>query len=69
VIRWADPADVDLCIVVRADDRRVRDRTPELLPDRFPLPIDLLVVTEEELEAMASRSPSWHRSIVSGREM
>jgi uncharacterized protein len=62
-------SDVDLCIVVRAADRRVRDRTPDFLPDRFPLPLDLLVVTEEELGAMASRSPSWHQAIVSGREM
>lgn len=59
-------SDVDLCVVIEGDDRRPRDRLPDYMPDGFPVGIDLIVVTEEELEALAKRSPTWHRAIVSG---
>jgi uncharacterized protein len=62
-------SDVDLCIVLEADHRRPRDRIPEYLPDRFPVGIDLIVLTEGELQELERRSPSWHRAIVSGREV
>ena len=60
-------SDVDLCVVVRSDDRRPRDRIPDYLPERFPVGIDLVVLTERELEQMRDRSPSWHSAIVAGR--
>lgn len=60
-------SDVDLCVVVESDDRRPRDRIPDYLPDRFPAGVDLLVLTEAELENLAARAPTWHRAIVSGR--
>jgi hypothetical protein len=45
----------------------MRDRIPDYLPDRFPFPLDLVVVTERELTELAQRAPSWHRAIVSGK--
>ena len=62
-------SDVDICVVVRADSRRPRDRIPDYLPDRFPVGIDLLVLTESEMDAMAVRSPGWHEAITAGRAM
>ena len=63
-------SDVDLCVVLEGSEpRRPRDRIPEYLPDRFPVGMDLTVLTEEELADLARRAPSWHRAIVSGRSM
>ncbi len=62
-------SDVDLCIVLTSDPRRPRDRLPAFLPDRFPVGIDLIVLTEEELRELAERAPTWHRAIVSGQAM
>ena len=60
-------SDVDLCIVVDADARRMRDRVPDYLPIRFPAPLDLIVLTEAELSSLPQRAPSWYRAIVAGR--
>lgn len=66
----ATPAsDVDLCVVVEADERRPRDRLPDYLPDRFPVGLDLVVFTEDEMAELARRAPSWHRAIAGGRRM
>lgn len=62
-------SDVDLCLVVDADERAPRDRVPHYLPGRFPVGVDLVVVTEEEMTELADRAPSWHRAIVGGREL
>ena len=62
-------SDVDLCIVLESDDRPPRDRVPDFLPHSFPVGIDLVIFTEEELRDLAKRAPSWHRAIVSGRVM
>ena len=62
-------SDVDLCIVLRADQRRPRDRVPEFLPARFPVGMDLIVLTETELRQLSLRSPSWHQAITAGRSM
>jgi uncharacterized protein len=60
-------SDADICVVVSEDERRPRDRLPEFLPARFPVGIDLSVVTEEELESLRERAPEWYRAITSGR--
>lgn len=62
-------SDVDLCVVVESDDRRPRDRLPDFLPSRFPVGVDLTVLTRAELAELAERAPSWHRAIVSGRRL
>ncbi len=62
-------SDADICIVVRDDSRRPRDRTPEYMPTKFPVGIDLVVLTESEISALATRSPGWHRAITAGRVM
>lgn len=61
-------SEVDLCVVVESDDRPSRERTPDYLPDRFPVGVDVVVFTEE-LDALAERAPGWHRAIVEGREV
>lgn len=62
-------SDVDLCVVVETDPRRPRDRLPDFLPSRFPVGIDLAVVTRAELDELARRAPSRHEAIVSGRRI
>jgi predicted nucleotidyltransferase len=43
-------SDVDLLIVLGADERRFMDRIPEFLPDSFPVGVDVLPWTLAELE-------------------
>ena len=62
-------SDVDLCVIVKADVRRPRDRVPDYLPERFPVGLDLVVLTEDEMEELPERAPSWHRAMVEGREL
>lgn len=62
-------SDVDLCVVVSHADRPPHDRMPDYLPERFPVGVDLVVLTEEELEGLRDRSPGWHQAITSGRAL
>lgn len=62
-------SDVDLCVVVEADDRRPRHRLPDYLPGRFPVGVDLVVLTEAEMRELPERAPKWHRAIVGGRKL
>lgn len=62
-------SDVDLCIVVEDDDRPARARSPDYLPTRFPVPLDLTVLTEAEWRRLPERTPSWHRAITAGVEL
>jgi len=62
-------SDVDLCVVVDSDDRPPRERVPEYLPARFPVGVDLVVLTEAELGELADRAPSWRKAILGGREL
>jgi uncharacterized protein len=50
---WAPGSDLDILIVLTRADRPVRDRIPELFPDRFPVPVDLFPYTREELQDRA----------------
>ncbi len=62
-------SDVDLCLVLERSDKRFRDRIPDYLPDRFPLPLDVFPYTEKELARLALESPGWHRQILRGRDV
>jgi predicted nucleotidyltransferase len=62
-------SDVDLCVVVTDDHRRARDRIPDFLPDAFPAGVDLLVLTEKELQDLSVRNPGWYEAITSGRQV
>ncbi len=62
-------SDVDLCIVVEHDDRPARARAPDYLPERFPVPLDLTVLTEDEWRRLPERASSWHRAITAGVEL
>jgi predicted nucleotidyltransferase len=48
---WAPGSDLDVLIVLAAADLPVRDRIPTLLPERFPVPVDLFPFTRDELRA------------------
>jgi len=65
--RATPSSDVDLCIIVSADDRRPRDRIPYYLPERFPTGVDLTVFTESEWAELPARSPSFHTAVTAGR--
>jgi predicted nucleotidyltransferase len=68
--RTASPSsDVDLCIIIEDDDRPPRARTPDYLPSRFPVPLDLTVLTEAEWRSLPERAASWHRAITGGVEL
>jgi hypothetical protein len=60
---------VDLCIVVSEDPRRPQERIPEYLPARFPVPLDLTVLTEEEFTDLPEHSPEFSRAILGGRRL
>lgn len=42
-------------------------RVPDYLPDRFPVPLDLAVLTEAEWRQLPERAPGWFRAIAAGR--
>jgi predicted nucleotidyltransferase len=50
---WAPGSDLDVVIVLTRADGQVRDRIPALLPERFPVPVDLFPYTREELRERA----------------
>lgn len=62
-------SDVDLCVVVEDDERRPRHRVPDFLPRRFPVGVDMVVLTEDEFDALPRRAPSWHAAILEGEEV
>ena len=50
---WAPGSDLDILIVLTRAHGSVRDRIPDLLPDRFSVPVDLFPYTREELQERA----------------
>ena len=62
-------SDVDLCLILSASDKPVRERGPAYLPVGFPVGIDLVAYTQTEFEQLAERSPGWHAAIASGRDL
>ena len=62
-------SDVDLCVIVGDDARQRRDRVADLVPPRFPQPLDLLVLTTDEWDRLSDRSPGLYAAISSGREI
>jgi hypothetical protein len=42
---------------------------PDDPPDGFPVGIDLVVLTEGELQELATRTPGWYHAITSGRRV
>ena len=62
-------SDVDLGLVVSGSSKPRHERTPEYLPVGFPVGVDLSVYTRSEFARLAEESPSWHATIVGGREL
>ena len=63
-------SDVDLCVLLTTSPiRRIRDRIPLYLPDRFPGSIDVFPYTLEEFAALQHTAPSWWRAIRAGRTL
>jgi predicted nucleotidyltransferase len=50
---YAPGSDLDLLIVLTHAHGPVRDRVPDLLPRRFPVPVDVFPYTREELRERA----------------
>jgi len=50
---YAPGSDLDLFIVLREADRPIRDRIPGLIPERFPVGVDLFPYTREEMRDLA----------------
>jgi predicted nucleotidyltransferase len=46
-------SDLDLFIILTHSDKSVRDRIPDLLPDAFPVGVDLFPYTRSEMEGLA----------------
>ena len=67
---WGPGSDVDLCVILTRDSRRVQDRIPDFLPRQFPVGLDIFPYTREEFDSLARSHSSWHREILSrGRVM
>lgn len=62
-------SDVDLCLILSASDKSVRDRIPDYLPLGFPVGIDLFPYTQDEFDRLRQEAPTWYSTIVSGREL
>ena len=62
-------SDVDLCVVLGHAAEKFRDRIPALLPDAFPVGLDIFPYTEEEMERLRVTSPGWHATLTTGREL
>jgi predicted nucleotidyltransferase len=52
---YAPGSDLDVFLILSHSEQPVRDRLRALLPERFPVPVDLFPYTREE---MASLAPS-----------
>lgn len=52
---YAPGSDLDVFIVLSRSGSPVRERVPDLLPGRFPVPVDIFPYTREE---MSTRTPS-----------
>lgn len=65
----APGSDVDLCLIVSASDKIPRDRVSDYLPLGFPVGVDLVVYTHDELERLRESSPGWYTAITSGKEI
>lgn len=46
--RHTPQSDADFLVLIEGDSRRPADRSPDYMPDRFPVSVDLFVYTEEE---------------------
>jgi hypothetical protein len=62
---WGPGSDVDLCVILTRDSRRVQDRIPDFLPRQFPVGLDVFPYTRAEFDSLARTQPGWHREILS----
>ena len=67
--RYVPGSDVDLFIILSRAGQPVRDRIPGLMPDAFPVGVDLFPYTRNEMAGLASspliaavRSSRWRYS-------
>ena len=62
-------SDVDLCLILSASDKPVRDRIPDYLPLGFPVGVDLFPYTRAEFDRLRQEAPTWYATIISGQEL
>lgn len=49
---YAPGSDLDVFVILREADRPVRDRIAALMPDRFPVPMEVFPYTREEMKSL-----------------
>ena len=64
----APGSDVDLLVVVERDLRPARDRIPDHLPSAFPVGVDVIVWTREEMEERLAQHDRMARTILAEGE-
>lgn len=57
-------SDVDLLVVLDADNRRFMDRIPDFLPDSFPVGVDVIPWTFAELEGRVAEGDRFAMAIL-----
>jgi HEPN domain-containing protein len=62
-------SDVDLLVVVDRDPRPPRDRIPDHLPGAFPVGVDVIVWTREEMEERLARHDRLARTVLGEGEL
>lgn len=50
---WAPGSDLDVLVVLSCSDVPARERIASLMPDRFPVPVDIFPFTRDELRERA----------------
>jgi hypothetical protein len=51
---YAPGSDLDMFIVLTDSDKPVRDRIPDFMPNRFPVPVDIFPYTKTEIAELAA---------------
>jgi predicted nucleotidyltransferase len=57
-------SDADLLVVLSRCEVPHPQRTLQLLPPRLPVPTDVIVLTEDEVEAWSHERPRWSREVL-----
>ncbi|MEW5691951.1 MAG: nucleotidyltransferase domain-containing protein [Candidatus Hydrogenedentota bacterium] len=64
---YAPGSDMDILLVLSHSDKRMRDRIPDYLPARFPVSVDIIPYTEDELKQALKDNIFIRRIIKNGK--
>ena len=60
-------SDVDICLILSASDKPIRERSVKYLPVGFPVGMDLFAYTRAEFERLREKSPTWYATCARAR--